>query len=1257
MRPFDTSHDEWLDRWQSSPIRAGGGSERTDSPGGADGADGTDGTDGANGADGSADRFASSPIDRRQFVRLSAATAGALALPGNASAAVSAAEFTDEYAYVLNHTPADHAVPTLVQFSDATGPDAMDAAVDGEVITTREPEPAAYARLTATQASTVADLPEASNFQFTPGSNPFWRIGYYPLGVFPEPRRAVDYIGFEQMKDGVRELEARYPERVRVKNVGQSPGHHNNATDRPDPKGMYVVELTNFDSATDFEDKEKVFFSCSLHGPEEAGRETGARVIENVARGSEPDIEGNNAKVEPLLDDVVVIIGFVNPDGWVARNPQYDSDWQFDFGDIPFAPLYERGNAEVYDTNRQYPSVGYIVPPPGHYPAEPAEGNDAPNYLHEKVPDAAALVDFFRAEYDNLGYGADLHGGPVFNEFVLGLISQNEFDTRQLHELYEMCLVIDNVLEQALETWVTAGDIKKTLVGDFKTGLLFGVLPEQAFDYGTIYDTIDYTVSGAFLDWLAQPEITDADGNVVGGGLGATTLDFEMSFSWAVNGQYYNPELEEMKVTGYRTAIRTITAFAVRNSDTPRTDDGFDTRTVTSGDDVAYVTTGTVGTDGDALRRTDDDLVLTTFETIRELSYSGVIGPGGPGTTTAEHTFETDAAADRVEATLSWAQNVQDNDFFLEDENGDRIAGSTNFGGPERIQTSIEGGKSYTFVVETYINGAADYEIEGSTRSANRQSGDGSTSDGSTSGGFSGSTAESTVTDRVAGGGVAAATHEVGASEDLHSMTVLTRAPTAVFDLELRAPDGTVVREFEGVTEERAGGANYAFPEWTVSEPESGTWTLRVENRAEAPRPFEIRFGTLQSGDGATIPDPKAVVGYEQRPYDVTPFRFFEEYGAFVEDGGSVEPVTVAEVEEGALAGYDHAVIIHDYLPDLTRASSGATDAGYTGALDDFVDAGGNLVLTDTGAYLLPLLDNGLVAGGAIDREEDVVRRFDDVGQFEEKNLDHPLFGTEGDVRPIQDQLWKVAPLGFAVSGEAPLDLVDEDRFALAAEDAAGVPSVAGRAADRVAAGSITESANSGRGVHVVSSLLPPASQSNLHPFGLLNYTTTFLGYVVLTSTLGFEQVRNASGTERRYGRGDTWQVDPIEAPAPEFSVTGSRSDDGSTFTAGQTDQIDLAITPSDESVVRDIVPPEWTVLEEYSDPIERVETADGRKYVYFGETAAANEQSNYTYFVEAPDETGSYEFGPIEVNPTVRDRFVTVSGTSETNYVAGVST
>ncbi|WP_435334904.1 S8 family serine peptidase [Haloarchaeobius sp. TZWWS8] len=128
----------------------------------------------------------------------------------------------------------------------------------------------------------------------------------------------------------------------------------------------------------------------------------------------------------------------------------------------------------------------------------------------------------------------------------------------------------------------------------------------------------------------------------------------------------------------------------------------------------------------------------------------------------------------------------------------------------------------------------------------------------------------------------------------------------------------------------------------------------------------------------------------------------------------------------------------------------------------------------------------------------------------------------------------------------------------------------------------------------------------------------------------------------------------------PGFFVDGTRSDDGSAFTGGQTDQITVTANPSEDSQVRDVIPAAWTVLTEYSDDVDRVEEADGVKYVYFTETATADTETSYTYFAEAPDNVSAsdaYQFGPQEVKPSEARGWVAVSGTGETNYVVAQST
>ncbi|WP_433632875.1 M14 family zinc carboxypeptidase [Halomicrococcus sp. NG-SE-24] len=1094
------------------------------------------------------DRFRDSSIDRRTFMRLSAATTGtALAFPGNASAGVSAAAMTTEYEYVINHTPDDYAVPTLVEFSSASGLDAI-SSIASDAKTTTTPKPAAYAQLTTTQAQSTADLPTAETLSVSPGSNPFWRLGYYPLGVFPEPKRAVDFISYEQMKDGIRHLEREHPTKMNVTGIGQSPGHYNNITTRDDPKGMFVAEVTNnVGDKQSFQEKEKVFYSLSLHGLERAGAEAGARIVENILRGDD-----KAGEIPSLLDDIVLVFGFTNPDGWVARNPQYDSGHQTggpgaSHPRIPAAPLYERGNAEIYDTNRQYPTVGYITP--AYYPAEPRNPADRSK---ERVTDALAIVEHFR-NYENLNYGADLHGGPVFNEFVLGLISQDQYDTREMHEVYEMCRAIDTVLEEELSVWSTAGDAKLAVLGEQQIDpVLFGIAPEEAFDYATIYDTIDYTVSGAMLDWMSHPEDL--------GGLGMTTLDFEMAFSHLTGGNVYNPELLDMEVRGYRTAIRTITKFAVENSDTPNTSDQFSATTKTRFDAsadpqrVAYVTTGTVGTSEDALRR-----------------HSGAL----------------------------------------------------EFDGSNQTQSSTEG--------------------------------------------------------VIVGLSTASVTEAVSAS-NLHSLAVHTHSQQAMFDLKLISPSDEVVRSHDTVTDERAGGKCCGHPQWVVSDPEPGEWTVEISNVHEDASGYEVRFNTLASS--GTNPDPMPAVGYDQYEYDVTPLRFFEDYADSITDDGVMEPVTVAEVANGALADYDHAVISHDYganadasylggsVPGYTSAdhpAAGYDVSGYVAALDSSVNDGGNLVLTDMGVNLLESMDNNLIGSDRFTSGDFTTDTYD-VARYTEKNSDHPLLT---DVRPIQEQLWKVAPLGYAVTGEAPMRLLDEGAFTGASAEPGddlgdGIPSIAARTDGFVATGSLTQSADDGTGVHVVSSLVPPPTQKNLHPFGLLNYTPTFLGYLVLTSAFGFQQVRRTADDAggKTYGAGPDFSVNATapEAPGQTFTAGGTRADDGSVFTGGQTNQVEITVSSlSHDATITDSVPDGWTVKDGYGD----VTAVDGN-IVELGTVSAdevADSAVTRTYFVEAPSEvteTGRDTFGPAVatvVDPSRVEKSEDQVAGTDTNTVLGAST
>ena len=1043
-------------------------------------------------------QFDDAPISRRQFVRLSAATGGAVALPGAASADAMDERFGEPYQYALNHTPEGYAVPTLVEFSDPSGVAAFEALDAGEAVhTTTEPMPAAYAKLTAAEARQVVELPTAETFSHSPGANPFWRLGYYPFGVFPEPTRSVDFIDFDENLRGIRELESRHPDRMDAFVIGTGHGKYNYLSDRTDPREVLVVEVTNDVDGDDFEDKQKVMFSGSVHGDERAGTEACSRFIENLLRGQEPETEA-------LLDDLVLVFAYPNPDGWTARRPQYDS-----YG-IPGATLHERGNYGG-DTNRQFPIPGWIDP--SHKPAEPLgtdlDGDsEPPDYVVEEVPDALDFVEHFR-EYENLTHGADFHGMLASEYFTQGLESHVQSTNGEHHDLAEMNRRIDDALTEEIDSWQTAGETQRALTGEFNPEVFFfKAVPEEAYDYSPSWEGIGYSGTGYMKDWMSQPEEW--------GCLDMTMMTMEMVYSNIAGGNVYDQARVDAQVRAYRTSIREI-------ADHASTD--VETEIETDGETLGYVTT-------DALTRTSDDLSF--------LDSDG-------RTVVDEEEYGTDVAA------------------------SDR----------ETVSFDVESGR--------------------------------------------------------------------------HSMTVHPHAeprgnhPAAgLADAALVAPDGEVVRDFELVSEDRVGGECCGMVTWNVTDPQAGEWTLVVANRFEAPTRLVARVSTMGTEGGGPNPDPVDAVGYQQRAYESSPFRYFEDLAGELE----TDPVayTVEEVARGEV-DTDHLVVIHD---------DGQDDNAYLAALDAYVESGGNIVLTDTAANLLPKLDSDLAAGVSADDIENRGRtyrepeRSDDenayyVAHIGERNDDHPLLADSLD---SQQLLWHIAGLGYATN-KAPMTLVDREAFA--ATDA-GVASVAGTTSGLVSAGSRTRAADDATGIHFVGSLLPPAHQREIHPFGMMSYGMTFFGHIVLMNTMGFEQVRTVDGeVVKRFG----WDEFAVEAEDP-LDLDFDRETDASVYTAGQTTRQTITATTDDagdaasDGRVADTVPGSWNVAEDYGDVAGVKQLENGRQRVVF-ESAA---DGDVTYFAKAPDglgSTGRYEFGPVEVD--VDGEWRSVGGTGGTVSVVGVGT
>ncbi|WP_435361023.1 S8 family serine peptidase [Haloarchaeobius sp. DFWS5] len=158
----------------------------------------------------------------------------------------------------------------------------------------------------------------------------------------------------------------------------------------------------------------------------------------------------------------------------------------------------------------------------------------------------------------------------------------------------------------------------------------------------------------------------------------------------------------------------------------------------------------------------------------------------------------------------------------------------------------------------------------------------------------------------------------------------------------------------------------------------------------------------------------------------------------------------------------------------------------------------------------------------------------------------------------------------------------------------------------------------------------------------------------------------DAAAAVQRAESGDfAWfhEVDLVSSDTPTWlSVAGSRGDDGSAFTAGQTNEVEVTVgATSHAAEIRDTVPAEWTVLAEQSPDVASVEQAGDVQHVYFADGVdPADESRTFRYLVEAPagtENTGQYTFGPASARSDETDDDWVEFGGTETNTVLGEST
>jgi hypothetical protein len=232
-------------------------------------------------------------------------------------------------------------------------------------------------------------------------------------------------------------------------------------------------------------------------------------------------------------------------------------------------------------------------------------------------------------------------------------------------------------------------------------------------------------------------------------------------------------------------------------------------------------------------------------------------------------------------------------------------------------------------------------------------------------------------------------------------------------------------------------------------------------------------------------PHTKDMVYSPTNPYFASPADFFTELAPYVVDGdkpGVLERARPDQIRPALLERYDNFVIGGSAIKDIEK------DQAAIDAIMDWVEAGGNLIVTDEALRFLDLA--GVTTNG-------VLMEVAYLGAF---NMDYSHAATK-DVRTVARQMYEPVPLGYTVaSNSAPMWGVKRSAFSDAGGDIVGTLYTNN---DLVGLGILPH--GSGK-IQVMGALLPDPAQEFYHPFGTDSYATLPAANQILRNLLGWEE-------------------------------------------------------------------------------------------------------------------------------------------------------
>lgn len=945
---------------------------------------------------------------------------------------------------------------------------------------------------------------------------------------------ATDFVNYGEMVKGMEYLEGLFPQFVQFYELERDFGDGTDCTSSTSSadlcsaglprqgvptqrikSDLYLVRLT--DERVADTGKKFFVFPLSIHGIERAGAEAGVRVAEDlatwayceaVAGGLAANGKTNCAREgaipHPLLETTpaqsvtagdalrrtAVWLVFANPDGWRRGDPDN------------LVRFFQRYNGNGVDLNRDWPTLGYTFRP----------------YTPWSEPETRAFGRVLKQIRERWDGGIDLHGQLEDVAFSFTLLGASERDYAKDQRILQTVKGAWADAEKRL-AWSPAIKPNDASRDDPR---MYGV------QWGTVWDTIDYTVTGALGDWIDSPL-----------GLGADGIDNEMSFSHIINcgvGSCYLPDFEQLHVDGNKSLVYSMVNFGLQPEDTKFAVPG---KVAYVKDDTVLANSGTLVAKPDFVDlppQAGSHATLTPENSFRHrFLVQGPVCKNAAKQKGCTGVYNGGVEAKATPMNVGGVSGASLTALVLERYRGVNAEPSPQ----EDQETCGSGGESWT-EVNRYFNQDSVYLQAGQAVHGNTPlpgwwrvclTGGLATQIASSGGrveldiSFTGEKAWEDPGQLAYSVSNMKFFDDVAKNMDAGQLTALEPDRVLKGTAKLSGYRSLVVADdpFPGFSEPVATGA--AQPSQTYEPPTKAATTVPCAGDDASPPTcvadyeFDLDRAFNNQQLIVTLTAPELAVNdwdlYVQRRSAITGEWFSVGRSA---TGTGNERVTLLTPP----VGHYRARIVNwagtappskleiafssEYagppVPPSTRTAADATKWG--GELRKYVEGGGNLVLTDGAIRSLALM-------GVVDRK--FVNTFTAyagyIGFTRDGSTDtysDPLAANVNQPGAAEGpnhrhQTYEPVPLGFAIQDEtgadfngAPVWAVDQTEW-----ERLGGRTVGITGADQVTLGELKLGAGT---IRIVGALLPMPTEQYYHPFGLANYALTYTGYQVLKNTL-----------------------------------------------------------------------------------------------------------------------------------------------------------